>query len=88
MAKDFYKELVEYFKNTPREKVLEDWEKSKEFDNVGISAQEFIKNNVDLHNVVGQSEQFVCEAKGTIEEPKCKKQCMACYGREKFGETN
>jgi len=31
---DFVKDLEDYFKNTPREKVLEDWAKSKEFDNI------------------------------------------------------
>ena len=28
--------------NTPKEKVLEDWEKSKEWDDVGITVDEFI----------------------------------------------
>lgn len=34
--------LKEYFNNTPKEKVLEDWEKSKEWDDVGITVDEFI----------------------------------------------
>jgi hypothetical protein len=33
---NFYEKLKEYFENTPREKVLEDWAKSAEFDNVSI----------------------------------------------------
>ena len=37
-------ELEKYFKETPREKVLEDWEKSRDCDNVGITVEEFLLN--------------------------------------------
>ena len=40
----FLEELHNYFINTPREKVLEDWEKSKEFDKVGPTMEEFLEN--------------------------------------------
>lgn len=40
--KDFLQQLKEYFKNTPRDKVLEDWAKSAEFDNVGPTVDDFI----------------------------------------------
>lgn len=38
----FLQQLKDYFKNTPREKVLEDWAKSAEFDNVGPTVDDFI----------------------------------------------
>ena len=31
---DLIADLKEYFENTPRSKVLEDWEKTSEYDNV------------------------------------------------------
>jgi hypothetical protein len=40
---NFLEELKKYFKETPKEKILEDWEKSKELDNVGVSVEEFLK---------------------------------------------
>lgn len=36
-------ELKKYFESTSREKILEDWEKSAEFDNVGPTIEEFNK---------------------------------------------
>lgn len=35
--------LVKYFEETSPEKVLRDWEETKEFDNVGITVDEFEK---------------------------------------------
>ena len=43
----FVEKLKKYFEETPREKVLEDWEKSKEWDNVGITVEEFLQNTND-----------------------------------------
>lgn len=40
---DFIEELEKYFEETPREKVLEDWENTKDWDNVGITCEEFLK---------------------------------------------
>lgn len=37
-------DLREYFRNTPREKVLKAWEKSKEFDKVGPTVDEFFSH--------------------------------------------
>jgi hypothetical protein len=42
---NFYEKLKEYFKTTPREKVLEDWNKSAHLDNVGPTVDEFIENS-------------------------------------------
>jgi len=36
-------ELKEYFINNTKEKILEDWEKSKKYDEVGITVDEFLK---------------------------------------------
>ena len=37
---NFFEELKKYFEVTPREKVLEDWAKSAEFDKVGPTVEE------------------------------------------------
>ena len=42
---NFYEELVEYFENTPRHKVLEDWAKSEKWNNVGPTIDELLNNN-------------------------------------------
>jgi hypothetical protein len=42
---NFYEKLKEYFENTPREKVLEDWNKSAHLDNVGPTIDEFLENS-------------------------------------------
>lgn len=42
---NFLEELKQYFKNTPIEKVKEDWNKSQEWDNIGMKVSEI---NFDL----------------------------------------
>jgi hypothetical protein len=44
---NFVEKLKKYFEETPREKVLEDWEKTKEFDNVRPTVEEFLQNTDD-----------------------------------------
>ena len=39
-----YKSLQEYFKNNPKEKVLEDWNEFQHLDNEGITVNEFLEN--------------------------------------------
>jgi hypothetical protein len=41
-SNNFYEELKHYFETTPREKVLEDWNKSAEFDKIGPTVEEFL----------------------------------------------
>jgi len=41
---NFYKKLKQYFEETPREKILEDWANSAEFDNVGPTVDDFLNN--------------------------------------------
>ena len=45
---NFLEELEEYFKNTPREKVLEDWEKSRNCDSIGPTVSEFLNSNLGI----------------------------------------
>jgi len=40
--------MEEYFKNTPHEKIKQDWEDTKEFDNVGPTMDEFLQVNNKL----------------------------------------
>lgn len=39
---NFFEELKNYFENTPKEKVFENWAKSKELDEVGPTIEEFL----------------------------------------------
>jgi hypothetical protein len=41
---NFYEKLKQYFEETPREKVLEDWAKSAEYDKVGPTVDDFLNN--------------------------------------------
>lgn len=47
---NFYEELKKYFENTPREKVLEDWDKSKKWDEVGPTLEEFLEQQIQYSN--------------------------------------
>jgi len=54
---NFSEKLKEYFENTSQGKILEDWAKSKEYDNIGptiaeflISSQQFYPYTNDLNN--------------------------------------
>lgn len=42
---NFLEELKKYFESTPKDKILSDWEKTKDFDNIGLTVDEFIKIN-------------------------------------------
>ena len=39
---DFSSKLKEYFETTPKDKVLEDWSKSQEFDEIGPTVEEVL----------------------------------------------
>jgi hypothetical protein len=41
---NFYEKLKQYFEETPREKILEDWAKSAEFNKVGPTVDDFLNN--------------------------------------------
>ena len=42
-------DLIKYFKETPREQILKDWEESKEYDKIGIPVLEYI-SKIDFLN--------------------------------------
>lgn len=42
---NFFEELKKYFEVTPPEKLLKDWDKSVEFDNIGPTIDEFLSNS-------------------------------------------
>ena len=42
-------DLKKYFLDTPQEKIIEDWESSAEFDNVGPTVSEFLDTSRILH---------------------------------------
>lgn len=41
-TKTMYESLQEYFKNTPKEKVIEDWNEFQHLDEEGITVKEFL----------------------------------------------
>lgn len=41
---NFLENLRHYFENNPQEKILEDWEKTKEFDQVGVLLEDFLNS--------------------------------------------
>ena len=43
-------ELIKYFKETPREQILKDWDESKHFDKVGISLKYLINSSIIIFN--------------------------------------
>lgn len=45
---NFVEKLKTYFATTPRSKVLEDWEKTKDFDQIAPTVDEFLFN---LNNI-------------------------------------
>ena len=43
-SKTIHESLQEYFKNTPKEKVIEDWNEFQHLDEEGITVKEFLEN--------------------------------------------
>ena len=41
--------LKKYFEETSEEQFLKDWKETEEFDNIGITVDEFIKNNIIMN---------------------------------------
>ena len=46
--KTIFESLQEYFKNTPKEKVLEDWNEFQHLDEEGITVKEFLENQKQI----------------------------------------
>jgi hypothetical protein len=51
---NFVEKLEKYFKETPRNKVLEDWGKTKKYDTVGPTIKEFLQNTGENKSVEEQ----------------------------------
>jgi hypothetical protein len=64
---NFYEKLKEYFENTPREKVLEDWNKSAHLDKVGPTVDEFIENSQE-QRLREAAEKFYSEQSKAYED--------------------
>jgi hypothetical protein len=56
---NFLEELKCYFATTPKEKIMEDWNKSVEFNKVGITIDEFLKNSNLKHKKMEQIEYLI-----------------------------
>jgi hypothetical protein len=54
---NFFEDLKKYFEVTPREKVLEDWAKSAEFDKVGPTVEEFLHNTNHYYQLLSEEPQ-------------------------------
>jgi hypothetical protein len=57
---NFFEELKKYFEVTPRDKVLEDWAKSAEFDNVGPTVEAFLHNINQYYQIHSEEPLGVC----------------------------
>lgn len=43
MENKILEDLKEYFKNTPKKKILRDWNKLKKYDKFGVSIKDYFK---------------------------------------------
>ena len=57
---NFFEELKKYFEETPRVKVLEDWAKSAEFNNVGATIDEFLEVTNQFYQVHSEEPAGFC----------------------------
>lgn len=57
---DFYEQLEQYFATTPREKILEDWAKTEEYDKIGPTAEALLNNilRYQVHSFESLTETF------------------------------
>lgn len=55
---DFSSKLKEYFKNTPKDKVLEHWSESQEFDKIGPTMEEVIKPRRFFISYISKNNHF------------------------------
>ena len=59
--KNFLDELKEYFNNTSEEQIKLDWEKSKDFDNIGPTVDEYFNNtnNSKCYEIIKDKTQLL-----------------------------
>ena len=71
---NFYEELKNHFENTPREELLEEWEKSAESDKVGPTVEEFLEHSKQEPNynmkqeILAEMERIEKSKQETVEE--------------------
>jgi len=58
---DFTEDLKNYFENTPRAKVLEDWAKTEAFDKVGPTMDELLKTTINYFKIKSEDPIVGCE---------------------------
>jgi hypothetical protein len=55
---NFYEQLKNYYKTTPKEQVLEDWSESQEFDKIGPTMEEVIKPRRFFISYISKNNHF------------------------------
>jgi hypothetical protein len=66
---NFFEELKHYFDNTTREKVLQDWAKSAEFETVGVKVEDFLASSIQ-YSCTLDDPPMACENYKTNINPK------------------
>ena len=51
MSKSILEKLTEYFENTPKEKILEDWKAVEKYSKIGPSVDEFISQTKNTSKI-------------------------------------
>ena len=59
MEDNFVEKLKKYFNETPREKVLEDWKKSEEYDKIGPTMDEFMENTKKCRMKIDKQKRYL-----------------------------
>lgn len=77
---NFFEDLVKYFENTPEGQIKKDWEATKEFDNIGITVDEFLAQNKEIWKMIEQKKLFDIPEK---KAPKGGLTCRTCIYRYK-----
>ena len=71
--KTIYESLQEYLKNTPKEKVIEDWNEFQHLDDEGITVKEFLENNWQQEQIYTEEDLLNFGAFVRIEDKKEKR---------------
>jgi hypothetical protein len=67
---NFFEELKKYFEATPQDKILEDWAKSAEFDKIGPTFEEFMKNTKKYYHIHSEDPIKGCIIENNQYSPK------------------
>jgi hypothetical protein len=61
--KNFYEELKEYFKNTPKDKIAKDWAGAGEYDETGVLVEDFLKLTSEINTSKLKKELKILKSK-------------------------